>query len=507
MGLTALRPAMEFGSPREARAFEYYRSQSAPVLGNIMDSEFWGGLVMRLSISEPIVRHAVLALSSLHEYVSTRHLDEPPRLDPSFIFHEYGQAISSLRKWEPIEGPMVPLLASLLFTCIEFLLDHEQSAQLHIIQGRNLLCDLDHAPSSSVEMIKSELVPMYTRLGLAAFLYGGRPPSVPEHLRSFSKIPAQFKDMADARSLLYQLQDEALRFSTEVKPKLYSGAVDDMAALEARQQTILSELNQWNAAFTVLISSMRPSHAGLAVQSLLMLYYHAGIIWVSTSLTPHEEAYDAHLVDFAAIISNASSILNTSHRGSNLHAFSFETELVAPVYWTVTKCRHPTLRRAALRLLLRDELRGRRENLWNAHEAIAIGMRVIEVEEHATNLRDEIMSSTPGSDSSSSTASEYRVPIYCPPSVPIESIQVDESETLPDGGKRLSDVDDALKILSKLNLNHVVTEAPFGVPESVRVKNVIIGPREGEGVWATMFTDPIAGEEWVVSKEYLKFIT
>lgn len=497
---------MEFSSPIEARAFEYYRIQSAPVLGNIMDSDFWGGLVLRLSVSEPIVRHAVLALSSLHEFVSTRHLKQQPQIDPALIFYEYGKAINALRKWEPVEGPMIPLLTSLLFTCLEFMMDHEQGAKLHILQGRNLLCDLGSGQPSVVDMVKTNLVPMYTRLGLAAFLYGSCPPPVPENLKSFSKPPAQFKDMAEARSCLYQLLDEGLRFSVTVKPMIYKGENIDVVELQAKQQKMLSYLSQWNAAFTVLTSSMRSNHSGLSVQHLLKIYYHAAVIWLSTSLSPQEEAYDAHLGDFAAIVQSASTILNASHRGSQLHAFSFETELVAPIYWTVTKCRHPALRRAALKLLLQDELLGRRENLWNSNEAVTIAMRVIQLEEQSEKP-EEVEISSPGSVVSM-PATEHRVPLDQPPTIPVELAETtDGLEILSTVDTRSSAVENQLARLNKLETESVISESPFGVPEFLRIKNVIIGPREKTGVWTTMFFEPAAGaNEWTVAKEFLKLV-
>ncbi|KAG3177082.1 hypothetical protein PC129_g25528, partial [Phytophthora cactorum] len=111
------------------------------------------------------------------------------------------------------------------------------------------------------------------------------------------------------------------------------------------------------------------------------IYYQAGTVWVSTALQPDEVKYDAHLPAFAAIVSLASSIIGAVPSNVKMEAFSFETELVAPVYWTATKCRHPLLRRAALQLLTRDQMRDRRENLWHARETTVIAARVIEKEE------------------------------------------------------------------------------------------------------------------------------
>ncbi|PMB63538.1 hypothetical protein BM221_010643 [Beauveria bassiana] len=236
---------MEFESPEDCRAFDYYRSQSAPVLGNIMDSEFWGGLVLRLSVTEPIVRHAVLAMSSLHEYLSNNK-EQQGTVGPSFVYSQYGKSISALRKWKTGDGPTIPLLACVLYTCLEFLLDNEEAARMHIMQGRKLLSSLGNDSSPAVETVKRDLVPMYTRLGLAAFLYGGNPPGVPEHFRPSITPPAKFENIAEARSVLYHLLDEGLRFSRNARPKIYTGELDAdvLHTLRSAQQDLLSRTPQ-----------------------------------------------------------------------------------------------------------------------------------------------------------------------------------------------------------------------------------------------------------------------
>lgn len=517
---------MEFESPEACRAFDHYRSQSAPILGNILDSEFWGGLVMRLSVTEPVVRHAVLALSKLHEHIGAASCDEVA-VGPEFAFAEYGKSIDALRKWKG--GPVVPLLACVLFVCIEFMLDNEEATKLHIFQGRQLLCALEDEAEHTRDMIKRELVPMYTRLGLAAFLYGVRPPRVPQFLRIPLTPPASYDDIAQARGHLYHILDEALRFSTSVKPQLYADTVDsqEMELLQAEQRRILLHLEQWNASFTVLTTSQKMSQASSSVQSLLRMYYNAAVIWTSTALSTREVDYDAHISSFASIISHAASIINASRRGSRLQAFSFETELVAPIYWTITKCRHPALRRAALRLLMRDELRGRRENLWHSQEAIAVSWRAIQIEEQReSDARMSVVKdagqSTPASQASSplSFKSNLFVPTSKPPTTTVEHpINFLDSDSTPD-----PDIDESyppsfyddicaatippppIDIFTDMSEDQAELVSPYGVLEIKRINNILIGPRDNSGVWITIFKDPESNEgQWNVTKEYVLF--
>jgi hypothetical protein len=514
---------MEFESPEGCRAFDYYRSQSAPVLGNILDSEFWGGLVMRLSVSEPVVRHAVLALSRLHEHTGTANCDNAATI-PAFVFAEYGKSIDALKKWQ--DGPVIPLLACVLFVCIEFLLDNEEATKLHIFQGRQLLCALHNEPLHTRVMIMQDLVPMYTRLGLAAFLYGVQPARVPESLQHPLSPPAKYEGISQARSYLYHILDDALRFSTSAKTKLYGAAVnlEEMQKLQDKQQQILSYLEQWHASFVVLISTLKLSQATISVQCLLHIYYNAAVIWTSTALSTHEIAYDEHISSFAAVISNAASIINGTHRGSRLHAFSFETELVAPIYWTVIKCRHPALRRAALRLLMRDELRGRRENLWHSQEAITIALRAIQLEEQKMSgtCLDITADATNGSghcatmNVSVSFKSNLSVPTFRPPTTTLgDLLDADDMSGSPEScearwsffdGPSYSVIPTVADDTCSDFGDAVNTSSPYGIADAQRIRNILIGPREIGGVWVTIFKEPIVGDkQWDVTKELLSF--
>ncbi|KAM3521915.1 hypothetical protein NHJ13051_005968 [Beauveria bassiana] len=528
--LLRVSPLMEFESPEDCRAFDYYRSQSAPVLGNIMDSEFWGGLVLRLSVTEPIVRHAVLAMSSLHEYLSNNK-EQQGTVGPSFVYSRYGKSISALRKWKTGDGPTIPLLACVLYTCLEFLLDNEEAARMHIMQGRKLLSSLGNDSSPAIETVKRDLVPMYTRLGLAAFLYGGNPPGVPEHFRPSITPPAKFETIAEARSVLYHLLDEGLRFSRNARPKIYTGELDAdvLHTLRSAQQDMLSRLGHWHAIFIVLTSSLKMTQTNMCTQNLLLIYYNTATVWVSTALSPEELAYDAHITAFATIVSLASSIIASALSGPPLHSFSFETELIAPIYWTAQKCRHPLLRRAAVKLLMKDELKKRRENLWHSNEAIAIALRTMELEEENIGefmvVADERAKdfglgphSTPQSKTSSRDGSRsgWHVPLNQPPTLPLEQIeeeqQLDElldfnemSDTVMGDGA----VQGAGSLARVLDLRAEAAHllSPYGAVESSRIKNVLIGAREKSGVTVTIFREPrTAKDHWDVRKEFIPFL-
>ena len=386
------------------------------ILDGNVSGEFWSGLVLKLTISEPAVRHAVLALSSLHEYANLENVDHAADRRMSnwrFAFREYGKAMSAMREWKPKDEHdpgALPLLVCVLFVCIEFLASHWNSAQLHICQGRKILSQIQDTvslASPARDMVKRELVPIYTRLGLSSFLFGTSPESIPDHLKLSGPIPSEFSTMDEATQRLYQIIDEFLKATTSPeKSVIHSPSPDPaiMARLQERQYRALRDLARWHSAFTLLclrsppLSSQQRHHQQQhqklrfeAARDLLLIYYHAGIIWASTWLRPDETAYDAHVAHFSAIMSLSSSLIQSRRAmGTFVEHFSFESEITGPLYWTAVKCRHPLLRREAVKLLLREEVRDLRECLWRGgYRSAKIAMRVIEIEESAGELHQQ----------------------------------------------------------------------------------------------------------------------
>ncbi|KAM3555079.1 hypothetical protein MY1884_005775 [Beauveria asiatica] len=314
------------------RVLENYRSQSTPGLSNIIDSVFWAGVALRLIVTEPIVRHAVLAISSLHEHRSNNK-ERRDTVGPSFIYSQYGKSISALRKWKTGDGPTIPLQAYVLYTCLEFLLDNEKAARIHIMQVQEL-------------------------------------------------------------------------------------------------------------------------------------------------------AYDAYATALGTIVSLAS---------------------IAPIYWTAQKFQHPLLRRAAVKLLMKDELKNRRENVWHSNEAIAIALRTMELEDSIDEfmvVADERIKAF----GLESPTEAWHVPLDQPLTLSLEQIEEEqhlyellEFNKISDTAMGNSTVQGASSLARVLDLR---AEAAH-----LLSPNVLIGVRDKTGTTVTIFREPrIAKNQWDVRKQFIPFL-
>ena len=115
-------PDEVLGNTAERRSFHFFRSRTAPQLSGYFASEFWDCLVPLSTHHQPAIRHAVLALASLHERFENNdssilcsHYDIA---QGGFSLKQYNRAIACLI--EPITAGRQQALDTCLVTCILF---------------------------------------------------------------------------------------------------------------------------------------------------------------------------------------------------------------------------------------------------------------------------------------------------------------------------------------------------------------------------------------------------
>jgi hypothetical protein len=401
----------EWASSDERRAFHFFQHVTAPCLSAGLDGAFWRVLVLQICQSEPAVRHAVLAVSSLHEgmvqgTMAVPYLDAEDR--NSFALYQYNRAIAYLLdQMRAVDArPLVPLLTCVLFVCIELMQSKDRESLIHLEQGRQILSQLGRKTMSrnpEIDLIKQHLVPMYSRLSLTSFMFGGDPVAIPAPLKTMTEVPMAFETMDEVRYALYDFMDECLRFTKKSHvAKIGEIASEDMRAFENQQDYLLRKLAKFKVAFS-LHQATRARDAPPGSIALIQIHIHTTFIFVSTALCQHETVFDDYVDTFSAIIPLATEFMNSP---STLHpsreqqhgmgrptgptpstadthhfsaVFTFEMHVIAPLYFVAAKCRHPMIRRAALDLLRRNP--ARRENLWRANVMAAIAERTMQLEE------------------------------------------------------------------------------------------------------------------------------
>lgn len=129
-------------SPQELRALSFFQTKTANQLKGPFTDEIWSRLILQYAHGEPAIRHAIIALGSIHElYING--LDGYDDLIDQFATKHYQKSIQEICKLN--EAPSdsrainVALTTCVLFTGYESLRGHYLSAIAHANSGMKIL--------------------------------------------------------------------------------------------------------------------------------------------------------------------------------------------------------------------------------------------------------------------------------------------------------------------------------------------------------------------------------
>jgi len=135
LGAMCPSPSIGFqGTEKELRSFYFFQQNTASQLSGFFGGDFWERLLLQAALYESSIRHAILALGSLHakfEQDNGLIMQNHPngRID-DFASKNYSQAINILVKPLSQAGHQaidVYLICSILFACLEVSHSHNPS--------------------------------------------------------------------------------------------------------------------------------------------------------------------------------------------------------------------------------------------------------------------------------------------------------------------------------------------------------------------------------------------
>jgi hypothetical protein len=370
---------------------DFYRRNIASTLSGHFDSDFWFVLIMQLAQSEPAIRHAIGAITIVHQDTVAASLNSSHGripLNPAAL-QQSSAAMRCLGTLISAEqnSYLVPLVACLLFTCLEFLRGSVDSAMAHMKSGFKMLNAFQRYHSgtlmatpfelSDARAVDQHVVPVFQRLSLLCLLFG-------HHLSplrsALPDIRSPLSDLMDARRRLFDIMSDSISFITEVGPRTDSFHIQDGDLIRKTELEI--KLQEWHTSLEQLLNGKHKESYDQDAISLLRIHHRVVLILLSVSLKSSEVSLDAHNADFRDIVNMATSVTYRKERGPSepkLERFSFEMKIIPPLFYTAIKCRVPSVRRAAIDLL---RLAPRREGLWDARIATRVAETVVEIEEN-----------------------------------------------------------------------------------------------------------------------------
>ncbi|RBR14481.1 uncharacterized protein FIESC28_07717 [Fusarium coffeatum] len=310
---------------------------------------------MQLMMNEETAMHGILAISMLYEGFEPGWKNELPN---ETALNHYNHAIRFVATKELQDSTI--LVASVLFTCIEFLLGNKEAAITHCRYGIMM-------SGSSVTQDRT-VCAMLRHLSIFPYFFSTAeiplPANGPCDFRFKSALVAAFEmDELMGRAIRLVRSLDAYRLGASPEPV-------SVGTWKVREM-LLQDLTAWKVVFTALsLHPVEPTDC----RSLLLIRHLVCWIWVNIAPERDERASDAFREGFAQIVGLAKGPSQDVSRPK----FTFDMGIAPLLHFVVIKCRHLQIRLDALEVI--RTMGNARESLWDTATMYAIGKCLIEKE-------------------------------------------------------------------------------------------------------------------------------
>ncbi|OJI96497.1 hypothetical protein ASPVEDRAFT_145975 [Aspergillus versicolor CBS 583.65] len=374
--------------PTQAEAITFFRDISIKHLNQYRPCEEWRNTLMLFSQTVPSVRHAAIALALMHrrylDYSDSRVYQPPAlkdRLPDKTPLLYYNRAIQLLLNTESGDAKTtaVTMLVCYLFTCFDHLAGDDVQAMKHLRGGVALIENCTYDSQSGVSTIISQVTEQIRRLDMQAvmFLVDWTPANIEETFLSLALRDSTFRSLNEAADYLQILIAQVMRLRNTEQQMCPTGTMPALPS--SLKDLVLAQLETWEGLFESLL---RGSGSDFEIKgplvSLLRLQHTIACILLRYG-PGREMDYDKFLPQFQKCIILADEVAAAHEQySSSMSTFTPEIGFIPVLYIIGAKCRHPTVRREALRILRRQFIR---EAAWDSLSTARVVERVIEIEE------------------------------------------------------------------------------------------------------------------------------
>jgi hypothetical protein len=369
------RISLTFSKRGESRAVEFFCLKAARSLSKPYDPYFWTTLVLQLSDTEPAVRHAIIARSSLYEDFAYHSREALQLRSNRFALLHYNAAIQQLKI---VQDEDLILVACLLFICIEVIQRNLEQAITHSKHGFEIFQTI-HATKTPT---RDAVGPIIRRLRTMQFFFGridfqqdlGQHEAIPRHILSISEAEGLLEDLFLRVVSLNRSLDEyryGKLLGQPAKPELLVAVRKIQYSIQQLQLAYPSIDRQ-----VPYFDSKNVHHLNFAIRLKVCQ------LWASAMrLDPEDTRYDQHHDDFRSIIQHAeclSSAMNLLSDSVSEREFRFEIGLFPFLYFVAWKCRDLATRLKALQLL--KHCSATKESFCDLEKVYLRARRIIEIE-------------------------------------------------------------------------------------------------------------------------------
>lgn len=385
----------------EISYLQYFQEVCCSQLMGSFDDGFWSRTIYQISETTAAVRHAIIAVSTSWKQLEasfrieqSANLESEKGLRHYLSAVSYIQALSKNRRGLPTHDILV---CNVLFFCLELCQQDYESALRQLSSCLDVFCDwirdsrAAEQSDTSLEEVERNLVRVFRKMFMQAVLFIDTHLMVPRifepelHMDSCT-IPTNFDSGEEARDCLHVVVSALMHRTVTRGMAARNIAGGDPEISRPIFRLDHQELERFSLAFdrfcgrSALLNKKEVMQRSAITAQLLSLKVLAA---VSICDQP-EWAFDQHLSTFQSILdecSKAAKLLSESTAG----VFSFDAEILSPLYFVASRCRDPLIRRQALHVLRRCD---RQEGPWNGPMLAAIIERIICCEEEGLDISD-----------------------------------------------------------------------------------------------------------------------
>lgn len=385
-------------SADEYMHFDLFRSSTAvdTDAASVL-SGFWNRHLLQMAHGEPAVWHATLALGALHrrwdlKSATATTTTEKQALMRSATAH-YGRAMAMAASLDA--RPEVLLALSLALTAAANMFGFWKEAHTHMLAGMRLLEEYaDRFPAGMDDGVTSTLV----RMDLQSMTYSDSSSAYPfdrtSSLRSLGRLTPQpgspLESYSQATGVLFAL----IRRLVLTDQAFSNGHIDPAARDAARRQVVqdVALFEHQMAQFEAQQPSPLSVPPNVTAAFVYVRIYHAWLkLLCRVPLSSPQLDYDSHLGYFERIIVLCHAFLRKRQNTKDRLVLSLEPAVIVPLFDTAKRCRHPQLRRLAVKLLKGVS---RHEGMWRSDGAVAAAQVLIMIEEGISD--EELLGSLGG---------------------------------------------------------------------------------------------------------------
>jgi hypothetical protein len=391
----------------ERRAFYYFSKRAAPAFAGVLDTRFWESLVPRLAHTYSFVWDAAVCIGALTEHVDFRSL--PTVFNPRDlttvtnqkhreVIKIYNRAIADVRQRVDrgeVEEHVVAV-SCILFGSVEFQQRNVNTGTELVRQCSKILTDnlksIHLKRYSAAGQATYELLTpfMMRRTGNMAMLGNSIPPqwsaensiNLPlgellSHSPAVNEARIEFQKLAVDCYEAVRLTDFMSKLRDDVPEKIYFMSL---------RKPLLEKLLQWKTSFVASAKLTAPNRETDWIGSYLLMYWAVTYITMAACTNNLQTVYDEYVDLFAEMIEHAAVCLRHRYIESTHIKLpsGLDPSIVSTLYFCAIKCRDPTLRRRALRLMTQAPPE---ESCWAFVAPDRVVARLIHIEEQGVHCR------------------------------------------------------------------------------------------------------------------------